>query len=363
MRGIGDYCRNHEPWILLRRPPLYLEEKESILGELLNCGIDGIITRMPEHITKITSRRIPVILARSLKQHSKIPMIVSDSEAIGKLGADHFLHRGFKHFAFCGYDDMPWSQIRKRNFSEKITASGFKVFTFDQSKAAAKHSRNKELYLLGEWLISLPKPVGLMTCSDDCSKDVLEICQLEGIKVPFEVAILGVDDDDLICNLPYIHLSSIKLNYQRAGYEAAKLLNSLMNGEKMCGQRIDIHPLDVVERQSTDITVIEDNEVSRAIQFIDQNARKAIQVADVVNATLLSRRNLYIRFKKAVGHSLYSEIRRSRAKEVARALLDTNMSVTQIAQSLDFWGVDHISRFFRKAAGMSPLAYRKKYKN
>ena len=156
-------------------------------------------------------------------------------------------------------------------------------------------------------------------------------------------------------------ISSVAYNAERAGYEAAELLDKLMNGEKMAKQRIVIRPTHIVTRQSTDILAIEDPEVVSAVRFIRQHAKEPIQVNDVIRVAAISRRGLYQRFQKALGRSINQEIRQVQVEIITRMLVETNLPVSRIAMDLGFTSIDHIARYFRKEKGMSPLDYREKY--
>ena len=216
--------------------------------------------------------------------------------------------------------------------------------------------------LIADWLKSLPKPVGLMVCNDDRGRQITETCNAVGLNVPDEISVVGVDNDNLVCELSSPPLSSIALSVERAGYEAAELLDKLMAGKKKKTTRtITVSPTHIVTRQSTNILAIEDHEVVQAVRFIRKHPKEPIQVGDVVNVVTLSRRVLERRFRKALGRSVHDEIRRVRIEQVARMLMETNLSVSQIALDLGYPGVDHIARYFQREKGMSPLAYRKQY--
>jgi LacI family transcriptional regulator len=200
-----------------------------------------------------------------------------------------------------------------------------------------------------------------MACNDDRARQVMEACKIAGLHVPEEVAIIGVDNDDLVCNLSHPPLSSIALNFERSGYEAAELLDKLMTGEKMADQRIVVRPTHIVTRQSTDILAIEDREVAKAVRFIRQHSKEPIQVSDVVDAVLVSRRSLYHQFRRVLGRSPNEEIRRTRVEQIVRMLVETNLPVSKIAFALGYSSVAHIARYFRQEKGMNLQSYRKLY--
>jgi len=176
------------------------------------------------------------------------------------------------------------------------------------------------------------------------------------------VAVLGICNDDIICSLCDPPLSSIVLTGERAGYEAAQILDKMMSGQKVDPDTvITVDPVYVVTRQSTDIMAIQDPEVATAIRFIRQNSRNSLQVSDVVAATSVSRRALELRFERAIGSSIYRQIRRTRVELITKALVETNRTISQIAVDLGYSGTDHFARYFRAEKGMSPAAFRRRH--
>jgi len=364
LRGIAKYSCLYGPWEFYRKPPFYFlrESERQELEKLHTWGADGIITREPQKIKTLIATGIPCIVAISMQNpFPGVPMMVSNYEAIGKMAAEHLRSKGFRRFAYCGFEDVDWSVHRKQGFVRHINQAGFEVHLFESPLSRIQKSWEEEKHLLASWLKSLPKPIALMTCNDERSQHVVEACKLSEVLVPNEIAILGVDDDEMICEFSIPTLSSIALNEERAGYEAAELLDRLMKGEKINNQTIVVEPLHVVTRQSTDIMAIENKEVATAVSYIQKHSREVIQVMDVVEAAATSRRSLERLFRRFLGRSIHDEIRRSRVEQIVRLLVETNDSVLRIALSLGFPGVEQLDRYFHQAKGMSPLAYRKKY--
>jgi len=366
--GIAKYSRLHGPWAFYRRPLFYLhpDRRKKALSLLKNSDADGIIMDKAyfsdtEIDRAIISMGLPAISTAIEAQIPGLANILTDNVRIARMAAEHLLERGFRHFAYCGFDDIFWSKERSEVFAKRVAQAGFRTSFYKQPKSRVKRLWENEQNLVAEWLKSLPKPVGLMACNDDRGQEVIEACNIAGLHVPDEVAIVGVDDDRLICGLTDPSLSSIPLNFERAGYEAAELLDKLMAGEKLADHNIIIRPTHIVSRQSTDILAIDDREVAAAVHFIRQHASQEIHVGDVVNAVTLSRRVLEKRFRRILGRSVHEEIRRVRVGQVARMLVETNLSVSRIALALGYPGVDHIARYFRREKEMSLLAYRKKY--
>lgn len=355
--GITKYSYLNGPWTFYREAG----GRDRALPQLRDWGADGIIAhaRNVTAARRIMDRGIPAII-KGVKVEG-YPLLDADNRAIGIMGAEHLISRGFRRFAYCGYDNLYWSVERRRAFTERIEQEALDTFLYQQPRARRQRSWNRELAYLAQWLESLPLPVGIMACVDDRSQHVLQACKMVGLDVPADVAIVGVDNDELICSLANPQLSSIALAARRAGYETAGLLDRLMAGEKVDDPVVVTQPTHVITRQSTDVMAMDDRMVAGALQYIRSHATDPIQVTDVVNALPISRRALQKRFQAVLGRTILDEIRHTRVGMVAQMLTETNLSVEQIALACGYPGIDHISRSFGKIKHMSPLAYRRRY--
>lgn len=355
--GITKYSYTHGPWTFYREPG----GRDRSLPKLESWMANGIIAHVKDARMgkKILAMGIPAVIKGYRVQG--LPIILTDNEAIGKMAAEHLLGCGFRHFAYCGYDNLYWSRERGRAFAKRIAEAKSKTHFYKPPKPYRRRPWDNEINYMAEWLKLLPKPVGLMACVDDQSQHVLQACQIASLEVPSDVAIIGVDNDELICKLSNPPLSSVALAAERAGYEAAELLDKLMAGERIENPAVITRPTHVETRQSTDILAMENVIVARAVQFIRQHANESIQVADVVEAVPVSRRSLQLQFRRVLGHSILEEIRRTRIEQIAEMLTKTSLPISKLALALGFTGIDHVARFFRKEKGMSPLAYRRLY--
>lgn len=262
-----------------------------------------------------------------------------------------------------GLKNRPWSQERSESFAGRIRQAGLEPhILYTNSRLGSWRSFEAEEPSLTEWLKALPKPVGLMAGNDVCGRYIIETCRIAGLQVPDEVAVIGVDNDELICDLTDPPMSSIALGTENAGYEAAALLDRLIGGERMTGQNILVRATHIVTRPSTDILAVEDRVVAEAIRFIRQRAKKAIQVNDVVDYLAMSRRNLELRFHRVLGRSIYSEIKRVRTQQIIRMLCETDLSISEIALKLGHPSDKHIARYFKHQTGMSLKEYRKQFR-
>jgi LacI family transcriptional regulator len=280
---------------------------------------------------------------------------------IAKKAFDHFRRLGFKRFAYCGIDWLYWSKERGRALEYILQINGYDLTVYPIPKNKTLRKWENEKSLLSQWLRSLPKPIAMLAANDFRAKEVLQLCQETGIQVPEQIAILGVDDDDCICPFTNPPLSSIGRFFAKAGYEAALCLKSLMMGETPAYHEVVIEPKDVVQRQSTNILSVDHPDVAEALLFIRANKSKPLSAIQVAEHVALHKRVLYDLFKKYIGHTVYDEIKQTQTDEIARLLLETNLTVTEIAHKMGFQEVTNFARYFVQAKGMSPKAYREHY--
>jgi LacI family transcriptional regulator len=354
LHGIARYARLHGPWRVHRWPGAL----DSSLPEWKSLQIDGAIVRDVKAVEGLAQAGIPIIFAQhSRESYAPFPALITDSASIGCMAAEHFLDRGFQNFAWCGLDDFVWSRKRAQYFAGRLEQVGLAVNLYRQP--STRRGRRHEQDLIADWLLALPKPVAVMCCNDDRALQVLEACKQAHCDVPDHVAVLGVDNDVLVCDLADPPISSIALNTEGAGYEAARLLDSLMRGAAMTGQILPVRPTHIVTRLSTDILAVADAEVTAALRFIRRNAHRSLQVGNVVEATNVSRRVLEKRFKAVLRRSVHQEIRRVRVHHIIQLLVGTDMSIADIARHCDFGGVAHIARYFREETGVGLREYRK----
>ena len=354
--GIARYSRLNGPWSFYKEP---IGLKSSI-PRLTSWKPDGIIMRNSLMTKELLKRKIPTILALHTSSHPQnLPVIKTDSFSIAKMASAHFIEKGFKSLAFCGFDDYDWSNERKVFYCRFNSELGYNTHVYVPPKSIKSHDWDKEEQHVGEWIKTLPKPVGILACNDDRGQHILEVCKRLGFKVPDDVAVVGVDNDPMICEIGDPPLTSIALNVESAGYEAAKLLDQLISGNKMRGQQIMVTASHIVQRQSSDILAMKDIEVASAIRFIKENAKNKILVKDVVKSTGISRRTLEQRFKKTIQRSIYHEIRKVRVEWISRLLIETNLPVSHIITFFNFTDVEHISRYFKKEKGIGLRQFRK----
>jgi LacI family transcriptional regulator len=355
--GIAKCAHHYGPWAFYWEPG----GLEKAWPKLKAKDVDGIILRDVHNLKEVLTLGIPtVVIGHSKTLIPNLVNVVTDSYAIGQMGAEHLLRCGFKHFAFYGYPGVPWSDLRLKYFGRYIRKAGFGFHVFRDFVPAA-NVWSKERHKMAAWLQSLPKPVGLMACNDDCGQQVIEACKLANLGVPDAVGVLGTDNDELVCGLSDPPMSSVDINFEHAGYEAALVLFRLLRGVRPVSLKINVRPTRVITRHSTDFMAVSDSYVTKALQFIRDHAHENMMVMNVASAAALSRRALEIKFRREIGCSIYEHIRRVRTDQIVRLLVETDLQVGQIAESLGFSDMQHFARYFRAGKQISPLAYRRTY--
>ena len=365
--GIAKCAHHYGPWAFYWEPG----GLEKAWPKLKALDVDGIILRDVDKLEEVPALGIPaVVIGHSKTEIPNMVNVVTDSCAIGRIGAEHLLQCGFKHFAYCGYGTAPssvaspealtWSDLRQESFRQHIRKAGFVVYTYT-TLSPASHAWREEHHKMATWLQSLPKPVGLMACNDDCGQQVMETCKLENLAVPDAVGVLGADNDEVVCGLSDPPMSSVAINFERAGYETGLVLLRLLRGNRRVTSKITVSATHVVARRSTDITAASDPQLVKALQFIRAHARENVMVAEVSRAAGLSRRALEIKFRREMGCSIRKHVCNVRTDQIVRLLVETDLPINQIAESLGFSDVQHFARYFRAGKQVSPLVFRRTY--
>ena len=358
LNGIIAYMREHESW------SVYLGEHgrgDDPPRWLRRWGGDGIIARIEtERIASaVVASGLPAVDVSAARKVAPLPWVETDDRAIADAGARHLLERNFRQLAFCGDDRFNWSRWRSEHFQRAAAKAGVACSVYRPS-ARARRDWDATEDEIGQWLLSLPRPVGVMACYDIRARHVLDACRRVGLAVPDQVAVVGVDNDEFLCDLSDPPLSSVAPDTRRTGYEAAALLDRLMSGrERHRGQAIFVEPLGVVTRRSTDVLALGDAEVSAAVRFIREHACDGIAVKDLLHEIPLSRRVLEGRFRKLLGRTPHDEITRIRFERVRQLLRETRLPLAEIAQRSGFRNAEYLVTAFRREYATSPSAYRK----
>jgi LacI family transcriptional regulator len=310
-------------------------------------------------IWKFTNAKISVIAQDFEERFKDVPNITGAYHDTGKLGAEYFLKKGFTNFAFYGFKNIVWSRERAEGFEERIKEAGYAVHYFEHKKSRSMDLWYYKASALSRWLQSLPKPIALMTCDDNQGLHITEAAKHAGIRIPEDVAVLGVDNDENMCYLSDPPLSSISMDIEKGGYEAAKLIQQMITGRTKKKYNIIVKPTHIITRASTDIYASGDEHIVNALKYIHLNIDKNLKVNHVLKEIPLSRRSMEKRFIQITGYPVYKYIYNLRIEKFIQKLVETDMTITEIALELGLDNTKNISRLFKQIKGVTPLAYRK----
>ncbi len=366
LRGIARYARAHGGWTFKRR--IFKTNVPVTLQELRGWAGDGVIARIESDRLGGILRELglPTVDLRNAVQVPGFGGVYTDDRRVVELAIEHFVSNGLKHLAFCGYPGVDFSEARQRAF-EQIDAPGCEKHVY-----AAPHDRHwatrrgpeaqreaPDVGAIASWLLQLPKPTGVLACNDTRGLHLLEACEAAGVRVPFDVAAVGVDDDDVLCELCNPALSSVAPNVEAIGFDAASLLNRLMDGQPPPDAPILIPPIALEVRESSDSTALADPVLIQAVQFMRTRAGEGINVQDVVAHVGTSRSTFERQCQHHLGCTPHEFLMRCRIDRVERLLAATDYSLAQIAHMSGFQSCSYMISVFRARAGQTPSQYRR----
>ena len=364
LRGAALWSRMHGPISLSVSAGHFAQAIPS----LRNDQKIGLITRLsvPGVVRAVKKHRIPLIALEpvtqelaDLKEELQLAEIRSNAKEIAEMGAEYLWNDGFRNFAYCGFSNRLWAKARRDAFSRYVTELGGHCSLYPDPDGEC--SWNRERPKLKKWLRSLPKPVGLLACDDDRALQILQVCAEEGIRVPQDISVLGVGNDDILCDLANPPLSSISIDLQTAGYNAVQALVDLIEGKTDRPDDIAMTPLWVVPRMSTDFLAVTDPLIVKSLQFIRQNYLHPIDVTDVVRYVEISRRSLETKFYAATHRTIANEILHHRLERAKRQLMISNEPLTNIATESGFFNFRSMLRAFHICEACTPTEYREKH--
>ncbi|MDY0289021.1 MAG: DNA-binding transcriptional regulator [Sphaerochaeta sp.] len=360
IEGIHSYAQAKQDWSL-HMTEHSRHETDTYFSLLKNC--DGIIARIetPAIAESVKKVNVPTIDVSAGRFIPTIPWVETDDRAIVQMAIDHLMDCGLVNIAYFGDPFYNWSKLRYEYFCEIITKLGIKCHAFHLPK---RNTHQVKWYAnekdISSWLLSLPKPIGIVCCADLCGQPLLEICKRYGIPVPEDIAAIGVDDDNLLCKLSNPPLSSVITNPFETGVKAASLLDDLMNGKKVEVKKYAFQPIGVHKRSSTDIVAIRDSLIAEAISIMRNNAHNNLKVEDILQHFSLSRRVFEKRFKKALNRTPHQQILRIRIGFARELLATTTKTLQEIAEIMNIENPEYFSVLFKREAGMTPSEYRRK---
>ena len=360
IRGIGRYAQQRGGWDIWleqrcqhapgRLPPGW--RGDGVIARVADRAMGRYLAAAPGPVVNVSSARIPGV---------HFPTVTADLRAAARLAAGHLLDQGFQHFGYFAPVGLSYVEIHYHSFVENLAEAGSGCHLFPARRGTGPSATwQRRQNDLRRWLKGLPKPVAVLTWTSDRGREVLYACRALGLLVPEQVAVMGGDEDGLLCETCNPPLSGVALTSERIGFEAAALLDRLLHGKPCPDDPILIEPTRVVVRQSTDTLAINDHDLARAIAFIRVHAAMSIQVSDVLRAVSVSRSWLERRFQESLGRSPAEEIRRVHLERAKQLLADTDMPVPQIAAASGFGSREYLAYAFKRAAGLTPREFRRR---
>ena len=362
LRGIAHHERTHRPW------QAYLDDEAKAAVDprwVRSKKWSGVICRhtTPALVNACRDLRIPLVDLSDTAPYEGVPKIRPDNFSLGHLGAEHFLERGFRTVGFSGFSNYLWARERRDGFIEGTSLGGIKsdVFEVDYPGDLTPSWDQEQTSVLAEWLVSLPKPVGVMACNDMRAFQIIAACEEANLLVPEQVAVLGVNNDAIRCGLSFPPLSSVATDPFQSGYRAAAMLDDLMQGNELTEMQVRIDPRGVVTRHSTDVLAIDDRNVAAALSHIREHACEGITVEQVLKHAAASRSQLEKKFRRYLGRSPQAEIRRVQVERIKQLLIDTEFPLKKIAELAGFEHVEYMSVVFKRITKITPGEFRRRH--
>lgn len=357
LRGVNEHVRKDRRWNLVPLAATMIDWQRSLDEQLKNMA--GAIIQSPIDcgpLKSLAELRLAAVCVADHGERYGMATVRPDHRAVGRMGADFYLGRGFRHLGYVGRSGEPYAQLRYEGFAEAARGRGLDVAAFWIPQAG----RGDWGGALGRWLKGLAKPVGILACDDSCARMTAFFSKGQGIAIPEQAALLGVDDDVEACEMDTPHLSSIRTDSQGVGREAMGVLAGMLTGGRRPGKALLVPPIAVTERQSTDTVATEDRMVQEAVRIMRERCRSLQSAAAVARALGLSTQELERRMLGALGRGVAGELRRRRVERAKELLRATDVSLGQVGRECGFRSAASFARDFRQETGVTPSGYRAK---
>lgn len=358
LAGVIAYTRTHGRWQIFveaRGLEEHLELPRGWQG-------DGVIARVGSNrmARELQAKRLPVVNVSGIELAGvSFPRVSTDLVASARLAADHFLERGFRHFAYFSLVGLGYVATHQEAFVQAVKAGGGDFASFAvKPQAGAEPDWRLDLAKLGEWVKGLPKPVAILCWNVSGAREVVLGCEEIGLQVPEEVAVLSQADDDVLCEAAQIPISGVRVAADTIGFQAAKLLDRLLRGGQPPKQPLFIAPLSIIQRQSTDTLAIRDPVMVKALAFIRRQANLPVRVSEVARNAGVSRRALERRFLEQLQRTPAAELRRVQLDRARQLLVETNLPMPDVAEKSGFGSQAYLSAIFRKHFDQTPRQFR-----
>jgi LacI family transcriptional regulator len=358
-RGIHRYDLKHGPW------HIFLEARgmEDRMRVPTGWKADGVIARIGRlaMAEALKALNVPVVNVSGIQLPGvSFPRVMTDLDASARMAAQHFIDRGFRHFAYFTLEGLSYVARHQQGFVNAVTEAGCDFASFEaKPTTGAEPDWNLDLEQLGEWLKTLPKPVAVLTWNPSSAREIIYACDLAGLLVPEEIAVLSGTDDELLCEVLFMPISGVQSAGEQTGHEAARLLDSLIHGRPTTTRPVMLKPLSIITRRSTDTLAIQDRALARALSFIRENNSQRIEVKDVTRYSGVSRRALEQRFMAVLHRTPASEIRRVHLETAKRLLEQTDLPIPDVAEAAGYGSPEYLAGIFRSELQTTPLQYRK----
>ena len=354
------YSKGNGSWLFYRMPSnIYSgnEREEQVIKWAKKWKADAIIGRWNETKSSLLAELdIPVVLQNNRTRSSVYSNLTGDYEGTGKMAAEYFRKRFFINYAYYGVKDIIWSEERYHGFKSEVLKEKSNFFEYKEDPNS-EEDRDKIM----TWLKTLPKRTALFCCDDAHALFITETCRMMGIAIPEDIAVLGVDDDDLLCDISDPPISSIQLEVEEGGYQACRLLHQRLLSKSEKPFDISIKPTGIKERLSTSVFNISDSHVLNIIKYISDNYMNDISIPDILAHAPLSRRSIEMKFKNATGQTIYQYLISMRIEHLAYLLITTDRSPSDLAYEVGFRDLNNIFRTFKKYKGCTVSEYRRRF--
>lgn len=357
---VRQFSSHHRVWVIdLYRPV------EELVRTIRERNTAGLVTRWVDGVSSRLARLgLPIVAYSCYERRPNVTNVDVDNGAVGTLAAQHLLDRGLRSFAYIGRD-FPYSEQRGAGFRQGLTRAGFDCATFDISGPREHYfeytvpSRN----VFTSWLAALPKPVGIFTAFDKVAWQVTEVCRLQGLRIPDDVMVLGVNDDPLFCGLARPTISSIRVPWEQIGSEMARAMDrALLRGgsRTRSAGSVLVEPIGVTVRESTDHVAVPDPVLSRALRVLQNRVGEPLAIGDVVRQSFCSRRRLETLFRTHLGRSPRQHLERLRMERAKDLLRQTELPMALIAERCGYSYPERFAVAFRRCVGVAPTVFRQR---
>jgi LacI family transcriptional regulator len=354
VRGVAAYAEMYGPWDCD-----YLLDGPCTMQTISRgASADGIITmcREPEIARALERLKVPIVVPSG---NCRLPQVFVDPDAIGRMGAEHLFERGFRRFATYLGEGPAGTEFRTVAFAKKIRSLGLPCEEYESPPLRRSSSWRANQASLKSWLENLKKPVGIFCTRDEVARELATACTDASILVPDEVGIVGVNNDDFLCQLSKPTLSSVDIGPQRLGFESARLLDQIIHGKKANRKPILLSPMRVVVRDSSDTVAADSEHVMSAVRYIHDHLAEGVSVKELVQHLPMSRRTLELEFRRHLNRTVHEEIVRAQLHRAACLLEDSNLPISAVATQCGFKRQSRLSILFKEKTSQTPLEYRR----